>query len=127
MSPRGRAVAEALAGAYAEWVGITAHDDPGERNALAVLDSERAVRDFVPDLGAIAALPAGGLIVTARGRAGNRVVSRYFAPAYGIPEDPVTGSVPLHHWPLLARSSGNTPRRRTSLAPRGDARRRHDR
>lgn len=88
----GRAVAEALAGAHAEWVGITDHDDPGERNALAVLDSERAVRNFVPDLQAIAALPAGGLIVTARGHANNEVVSRYFAPAYGIPEDPVTGS-----------------------------------
>jgi predicted PhzF superfamily epimerase YddE/YHI9 len=33
----------------------------------------------------------GGLIVTARRQAGG-VVSRYFALAYGIPENPVTGS-----------------------------------
>lgn len=58
---------------------------------LAVLDSEAAVRGLVPDLQAVAALPAGGLIVTAQ-RDGGGVVSRYFAPSYGIPEDPVTGS-----------------------------------
>jgi len=49
------------------------------------------VRDLSPDLQAIARLPAGGLIVTAKTHSGG-VVSRYFAPAFGIPEDPVTGS-----------------------------------
>lgn len=58
---------------------------------LAVLESEDAVRELSPDLRAVMRLPVGGLIVTARRRAGG-VVSRYFAPAYGIPEDPVTGS-----------------------------------
>jgi predicted PhzF superfamily epimerase YddE/YHI9 len=58
---------------------------------LAVLASEDDVRELTPDLQAVAALPVGGLIVTAR-RDGQGVVSRYFAPAYGIPEDPVTGS-----------------------------------
>lgn len=57
---------------------------------LAVLESEEAVRDLSPDLQEIARLPVGGLIVTAKGRTGG-VVSRYFAPAYGIPEDPVAG------------------------------------
>lgn len=73
------------------WTGITSNDDPGERNVLAVLESEDAVRGLTPDLLAVTRLPAGGLIVTAKTRAGG-VVSRYFAPAYGIPEDPVTGS-----------------------------------
>jgi predicted PhzF superfamily epimerase YddE/YHI9 len=58
---------------------------------LAVLESEEAVRDLSPDLQAVMRLPVGGLIVTAKRHAGG-VVSRYFAPAYGIPEDPVTGS-----------------------------------
>ena len=82
----------ALAGAVPVWSGLTTHREPGERNMLAVLDCEHAVRHLVPDLRAVEQLPAGGLIVTARADRGNGVVSRYFAPAYGIPEDPVTGS-----------------------------------
>ncbi len=57
----------------------------------SVLRSGEAVRNLAPDLQLVARLPAGGLIITAQRRAGG-VVSRYFAPAYGIPEDPVTGS-----------------------------------
>ena len=59
--------------------------------ALAVFEDEDLVRAFVPDLPAIAALPYDGLIVTAPGSDCD-FVSRYFAPAAGISEDPVTGS-----------------------------------
>ena len=46
-----------------------------------------------PDMAALAALEGRGVILTAAGgRDGADVTSRYFAPAYGIPEDPVTGS-----------------------------------
>ena len=81
----------ALAGAVPVWAGVTDGADAGDRNMLAVLESEEAVRNLAPDLQEVARLPVGGLIVTARRRAGG-VVSRYFAPAYGIPEDSVTGS-----------------------------------
>ncbi|HET6627981.1 MAG TPA: PhzF family phenazine biosynthesis isomerase [Nocardioidaceae bacterium] len=84
-------VLAALAGAVPVWTGVTRNADPGERNILAVLESEEAVRDLSPDLQEISRLQVGGLIVTAKRRAGG-VVSRYFAPAYGIPEDSVTGS-----------------------------------
>ena len=84
-------LAAALAGTVPVWTGVTDHPDPGERNLLAVLESEQAVRDLQPDLREVARLPVGGLIVTAERGAGG-VVSRYFAPAFGIPEDPVTGS-----------------------------------
>ena len=82
----------ALAGTVPLWTGITDNPDPGERNMLAVLESEQTVRDLVPDLRAVERLPVGGLIVTAKAGPPDGVVSRYFAPAYGIPEDPVTGS-----------------------------------
>jgi predicted PhzF superfamily epimerase YddE/YHI9 len=62
---------------------------------LALLPSEGAVRDLCPDLGLVARLPARGLIVTAaaeRAGADYDFVSRFFAPAVGVPEDPVTGS-----------------------------------
>jgi PhzF family phenazine biosynthesis protein len=60
-------------------------------NYLAQLESEELVRDLAPDIAAIARLDVNGVIVTAKGRNGFDIVSRYFAPAKGIPEDPVTG------------------------------------
>jgi predicted PhzF superfamily epimerase YddE/YHI9 len=65
----------------------------GRFDGFAVLADAQAVRSLVPDLGAIARLFARGLIVTAAGdRSGIDCVSRFFAPAAGVPEDPVTGS-----------------------------------
>jgi PhzF family phenazine biosynthesis protein len=66
---------------------------------LVVLDDEAAVRGLAPDLGAIAGIARRdglrGVIATASASspdAGYDFVSRFFAPADGIPEDPVTGS-----------------------------------
>lgn len=60
---------------------------------LIELDSEAAVRDLKPNLAMLAAMPARGIIVTAAATTpGFDFVSRFFAPAVGVPEDPVTGS-----------------------------------
>lgn len=66
---------------------------------LAVLADEETVRALTPDLDAVAELTIReglrGVIVTApadEAAAGYDFVSRFFAPAQGIPEDPVTGS-----------------------------------
>jgi PhzF family phenazine biosynthesis protein len=64
----------------------------GRLDLLVELDSADAVRRTKPDLVALAKLEARGLIVTARGDADADFVSRYFAPAAGIDEDPVTAS-----------------------------------
>jgi PhzF family phenazine biosynthesis protein len=45
-----------------------------------------------PDFAALARIPHAEVIVTAPGRDGFDFVSRFFAPGYGIDEDPVTGS-----------------------------------
>jgi PhzF family phenazine biosynthesis protein len=97
----------ALAGAVPVWAGVTDSPDAGERNMLAVLESEEAVRDLSPDLREITRLPVGGLIVTAKRLAGG-VVSRYFAPAYAIPEDPVTGSAHCTIGPYWRKELGAT-------------------
>jgi PhzF family phenazine biosynthesis protein len=60
-------------------------------NYLVLLKSAQVVRDLAPDIAAIARLDRAGVIVTAPGDSGYDFVSRYFAPAKGIPEDPVTG------------------------------------
>jgi PhzF family phenazine biosynthesis protein len=62
-------------------------------NYLVELESEDAVRNLRPDLAVIERLDAQGLIVTAAASTEPfDFVSRYFAPAAGIDEDPVTGS-----------------------------------
>lgn len=47
---------------------------------------------MAPDLGLVAASDARGLIVMAGGESGSDFVFRFFAPAVGIDEDPVTAS-----------------------------------
>jgi PhzF family phenazine biosynthesis protein len=58
---------------------------------LAVLEDAETVRSLSPDFGRLAALDYRGVIVTAAG-GGYDFVSRFFGPAVGVPEDPVTGS-----------------------------------
>jgi predicted PhzF superfamily epimerase YddE/YHI9 len=76
---------------------------------IAVLPSAAAVRDLRPDQAKIAALPGGALIVTAQGGEGGAdITSRYFAPAYGIAEDPVTGALHTQVVPYWAQRLGKT-------------------
>jgi len=57
------------------------------------LENEDAVRAVQPDFRRLAAIKTRGVIVTSRsGTPGVDFVSRFFAPAAGIDEDPVTGS-----------------------------------
>src|SRR6185503_7000829 len=51
------------------------------------------VRALAPDIAALKKLPVRGVIITARSEdARFDFVSRFFAPAAGVDEDPVTGS-----------------------------------
>lgn len=61
---------------------------------LVLLSDEWAVRALSPDVPALAKLPVRGVIATAPAEAGRDYdfVSRFFAPAVGVAEDPVTGS-----------------------------------
>jgi PhzF family phenazine biosynthesis protein len=61
-------------------------------NYYAVYPDEAQVRSLIPDLPVLATLHPFGVVLTAPGRATD-IVSRCFAPSYGIPEDPVTGSI----------------------------------
>jgi PhzF family phenazine biosynthesis protein len=60
---------------------------------LLELDSEQAVKDVRPDYSGLSKIPTRGVIVTSRSEKDDfDFVSRFFAPAVGIDEDPVTGS-----------------------------------
>jgi PhzF family phenazine biosynthesis protein len=60
---------------------------------LAEVESEEIVRALNPDFGVLGRLEVRGVIVTSRSAGSNYdFVSRFFAPAMGIDEDPATGS-----------------------------------
>lgn len=63
----------------------------GKTDYLLVFSSQEVIAALRPDLRKIAELPVRGLICTAKGKDVD-FVSRFFAPAAGVDEDPVTGS-----------------------------------
>lgn len=84
----------------------------------AVLESEAAVAGLAPDLAWVAAHVDDGLIATAPGE---RVdfVSRFFAPAAGIDEDPVTGSAHCELAPYWAARLGRDHLEARQISSRG--------
>jgi predicted PhzF superfamily epimerase YddE/YHI9 len=88
-------------------------------NYLVVLKDESTVRALDPDIAAIARLDRAGVIVTARGADSYDFVSRYFTPAKGIPEDPVTGGAHCALVPYWARRLGKTAFRAYQASKRG--------
>jgi PhzF family phenazine biosynthesis protein len=60
-----------------------------------------------------------GLIVTAPGTGDCDFVSRVFAPAKGVPEDPVTGSAHAALTPFWAKRLGRKTLRARQVSPRG--------
>jgi PhzF family phenazine biosynthesis protein len=90
--------------------------------SIAVLDSAQAVRALRPDLRALAQLSCPAVCVTARGDGADAdvdFVSRYFAPAHGVPEDPVTGSAHCVLTPYWAERLGRTRLRARQVSARG--------
>jgi len=80
---------------------------------VALVDSEVILRGLAPDLGALAVISVegaspGNLCVAALADPGRpyQVVSRFFAPGSGIPEDPATGSAHCILAPLFAARLG---------------------
>jgi PhzF family phenazine biosynthesis protein len=92
---------EAL-GVPVAWVGASRED------LLALVADAATVRALSPDPSLVARLPARGLIVTAAADPGadHDFVSRFFAPAVGVPEDPVTGSAHCCLGPFWAERLG---------------------
>ena len=88
------------------------------RDLMAVFDDESTVRDLEPDFQRIAALDAFAVIATAPGTEVD-FVSRFFAPARGIPEDPVTGSAHCTLVPYWAARVGKARLAARQLSRRG--------
>jgi PhzF family phenazine biosynthesis protein len=89
------------------------------KNYLALLDTPQRVRTLTPDLASIARLDCSGMIVTAQGDGDHDFTSRYFAPAKGIPEDPVTGGAHCALTPFWSQRLGKSEFRAYQASARG--------
>ncbi|MCJ7593986.1 MAG: PhzF family phenazine biosynthesis protein [Desulfobacterales bacterium] len=85
---------------------------------FVVLSKEEEVRDLDPDMAGLRRLDLRGVIVTAKG---NEVdfVSRFFAPKYGIDEDPVTGSAHCALTPYWSKRLGKKNLHAHQISRRG--------
>jgi len=85
---------------------------------LWVLDDEEKVRNIEPDFSLLANVDMRGVIVTAPGHDVD-FVSRFFAPAVGVNEDPVTGSAHTMLTPYWANRLGKRTLVARQISARG--------
>jgi PhzF family phenazine biosynthesis protein len=89
-----------------------------EDNYFAVFEKEEEVKSLRPDFRLLEELHPAGVAVTAPGKDCD-FVSRYFAPSYGIPEDPVTGSTHCSLAPYWAKRLRKTKLHARQISERG--------
>lgn len=89
-----------------------------EDDYFAVYDHEADVKNICPDLRMLEQLHPFGVGITAPGDSCD-FVSRFFVPSYGIPEDPVTGSIHCSLAPYWAQRLGKTNLHARQLSERG--------
>ena len=80
---------------YEEVMGLKPKSALKGKKLMLVYENEEDVINLVPDFIRLAKLNEIGVIATAQGNDFD-FVSRFFAPAVGIDEDPVTGSAHTH-------------------------------
>ena len=88
------------------------------RDYLAVFGSQADVAALKPDFRAISALDSHAVIATAKGDDAD-FVSRFFAPSFGVDEDPVTGSAHCTLIPYWAEQLGKTQLFARQISKRG--------
>ncbi len=90
-----------------EALGATPLDLLGARDYLAVFSSAEEVLALKPSMEKLSAIDRFATIATAPGNDCD-FVSRFFAPAKGVPEDPVTGSAHTTLIPYWSQKLGKT-------------------
>lgn len=85
---------------------------------VAVFDDSKTVLEARPDMAALAGLDYRGVIITAAANDYD-FISRFFGPAVGVPEDPVTGSAHTKLAPYWAGKLGKNPLRARQVSARG--------
>ena len=109
--------AEAPDGLF-EAIGAEPKEVLKSRDYLLVFESEEQVKAIKPNFEALSAVDAHGVIVTAKGNSSD-FVSRFFAPAVGVAEDPVTGSTHCTLIPYWAEKLGKNELFARQVSQRG--------
>lgn len=87
---------------------------------LIEVESEKIVRELDPDFVRLKRMPVRGVIVTAHSASTDfDFVSRFFAPAVGVDEDPVTGSAHCCLGPYWMKKLGRSKFKAYQASPRG--------
>ncbi len=103
-----------LLGSVPKFVGRSRFD------LLLELTDAEELRDLNPDFAGLSSLPVRGLIVTAKSDVPDfDFLSRFFAPAAGINEDPVTGSAHCALAPFWAERLGKNEMTAFQASARG--------
>jgi PhzF family phenazine biosynthesis protein len=84
---------------------------------MAVFETEEQISAMAPDFRRLSALALRGVIVTSPGRTSD-FVCRFFAPKFGIDEDPVTGSAYCTLAPYWAERLGKSTMHARQLSKR---------
>jgi PhzF family phenazine biosynthesis protein len=102
-------------------LGVTAlYTGRNRFDYLIEVDGEDTVRNLDPDMTRLKKVDMRGVIVTSRSRsAGYDFVSRFFAPAVGVDEDPVTGSAHCCLGPYWGGKLGKKALRAYQASARG--------
>lgn len=91
-----------------------------EFDYLVEVEAEVAVRSLAPDFTRLGRLPVRGVIVTSRSASPEfDFVSRFFAPAVGVNEDPVTGSAHTCLGPFWGARLGKDDLKACQVSARG--------
>ena len=90
----------------------------GGEDFMAVFERESQIRAIEPDHAILKKMERRGVIITAPGEEVD-FVSRFFAPKFNIPEDPVTGSAHCMLTPYWAERFGKTKMQAQQISPRG--------
>ncbi len=88
------------------------------RDYLVIYRTEEEVRAIRPDMKSLIETDRFAVIITGPGSRSD-FVSRFFAPAKGVPEDPVTGSAHCTLIPYWSKRLGKTSLHALQASPRG--------
>ena len=101
-----------------EAIGKKPNEVLKSRDYVLVYDNEDDIREISPDFSALSKIPTHAVIVTAPGTDSD-FVSRFFGPAIGIPEDPVTGASHCNLIPYWSEKLGKETLFARQLSARG--------
>lgn len=90
----------------------------GRTDYMLLFDSEETIQNLQPNIQLLLSTNARGVIATAKGKKVD-FVSRFFAPAVGVNEDPVTGSAHTTLIPFWANKLDKTELTALQLSARG--------